>query len=1207
MARKAAGPSDSGGDSGGEKSKASRAAEAQRKAVEAAVANAQAVNADTNVDKRQKSRNKQFVERVTGFAEMAPPTSHTTETMDQSAQVSEMARASAADGSEARADSVSSPDASLGGLQDEIQENEKKAQSGDSKQSKEPSGNQDAFRDARDDTRLDVASSPMSTGAPEGSGGAFREAKDITRSSVARGESSGQGIESGDGPVADQARQLEQEIIAQVPGVDSPEQVEVVRDGDTLRAELTDSGVLGARRSARETAQRRTRNAMEGLGIEGTPGSGMRGPRSGEQTLRERKQTQRTRNALEGLGIGVAGGAMAGRMTAPSTGELTYRDLERGQAVDKAAAAANTAFRGQRSRAGSGEEQFGDIDWSFGLGGPEDEVESWLEGASDTVTETGRNVANRVFAEETFTGESAGGPALKAAGFPGLAEAYEENTRNVAKGVGQAPFALANVPGLAKTGLEATEYVAEFGSQAAEGNAPEYLDRTGVQSSALAGAAWEQVTENPYRTIGLLAGGLAGSYGLMSTARAVGPKTGALSRALVQPGEEALGYGAYTGLRYVKNAKTAQRWFPNKEPLLFSEEAALSAGRAASKRLSQMEFGTGRVRSAVSEAAARRPRTRVTFDSETGFVDVRPATKTQFLQGVEARTPSTPSPGEFAGRARERVGDASSAARGRVQSSAINAELAAREVKQMVGDIDIRDVSTRARRQARGVLQEAKGRTKGGLLSLEAGAYNARRRLGDIEPSDAVPSRPGFEGFGRPDVSGRARSALLSLEAGTYNARRGLSNIDPSGALPSAPALGGLGESVSGGVKGGLLSLEASAYNARRGVETQLLETGERIKSAPSAVRETVSYEPGLMDPVSGAGTGAYLSARGAANRFLEMDASDLFSPRENRLRDLTIRVEPGRPPRRVSASRFETGDTTEASLLDPSDFDSEGSIELDVDAGGSGSSVVSVEVDAGETGGGQRMVGLQRTETNVDTGATAELETPGSRASGQRRPRIEFAEYGQPEAGVGEVAGGLPAGQNAVGLDSRPQDRAGLDSLQETGMGSEFEFETVLESETGLEVDSGQETRRRVESGVESRERRDVEAEQELELETEVEFESEPSGGDKEKQLWERPETLVGGGGVSSPDNDLGAGYFNEYVTAIALGAGPREVASGSDSGGSVGLTEQRATRAQAEGNADVAAVASALAFSNLGVSVTGDGSGSRSSGDDEWPQIDF
>jgi hypothetical protein len=66
---------------------------------------------------------------------------------------------------------------------------------------------------------------------------------------------------------------------------------------------------------------------------------------------------------------------------------------------------------------------------------------------------------------------------------------------------------------------------------------------------------------------------LVGSAALFGATSAISPRLGAGTRLAIQPGEEILGRGGFAATRRIFNERAAQRAFPNREPLIFSEEA----------------------------------------------------------------------------------------------------------------------------------------------------------------------------------------------------------------------------------------------------------------------------------------------------------------------------------------------------------------------------------------------------------------------------------------------------------------------------------------------------------------------------------------------------------------------------------------------------------------------------------------------------------
>jgi hypothetical protein len=190
--------------------------------------------------------------------------------------------------------------------------------------------------------------------------------------------------------------------------------------------------------------------------------------------------------------------------------------------------------------------------------------------------------------------ETAGEDVLRAPeGEEGDPGAVEAGTETFAEGAGditvsavQAPEAIRNVGVL---GFDASKFTAENPGLAAPAAA-------GFAASRLS-QAYEYAAENPVRT----AGQLGGSVLVMGGAAAASSRAGLATRAAIQPGEEALGYGGSAAFRGAASAaetagdvvpgragqavagtgsglrRAGQTLFPNNEPLLISEEAGLAA------------------------------------------------------------------------------------------------------------------------------------------------------------------------------------------------------------------------------------------------------------------------------------------------------------------------------------------------------------------------------------------------------------------------------------------------------------------------------------------------------------------------------------------------------------------------------------------------------------------------------------------------------
>lgn len=173
---------------------------------------------------------------------------------------------------------------------------------------------------------------------------------------------------------------------------------------------------------------------------------------------------------------------------------------------------------------------------------------------------------------------------------------------------------LGNLPRLAGTVKEAGEFTAFATEETAAGRlgisyepaqtrrtsagleiaAPLTVEETGLAPRVAAdvGTGVEQAVdyarENPAEVAGGVVGSLVLSAGVMGAASAVSSRAGLATRALIQPGEEALGYGGFYATRATAGTRTAERLFPNREPLIFSEEAAIRAGRQAGARAGRL-------------------------------------------------------------------------------------------------------------------------------------------------------------------------------------------------------------------------------------------------------------------------------------------------------------------------------------------------------------------------------------------------------------------------------------------------------------------------------------------------------------------------------------------------------------------------------------------------------------------------------------------
>jgi len=146
-------------------------------------------------------------------------------------------------------------------------------------------------------------------------------------------------------------------------------------------------------------------------------------------------------------------------------------------------------------------------------------------------------------------------------------------------GAVQGAGTIADVPGTA-LGLEAA---GRFGAarlgELAAGEPGQAFETTAEAADRAVSEAVRAFEEEPVRVGTQLGASLALSAGAFGAASAIGPRAGTAARFAIQPGEELVGRGGFAATRAVRGEPTAQRFFPNQEPLIFSEEAALRAAR----------------------------------------------------------------------------------------------------------------------------------------------------------------------------------------------------------------------------------------------------------------------------------------------------------------------------------------------------------------------------------------------------------------------------------------------------------------------------------------------------------------------------------------------------------------------------------------------------------------------------------------------------
>jgi len=154
----------------------------------------------------------------------------------------------------------------------------------------------------------------------------------------------------------------------------------------------------------------------------------------------------------------------------------------------------------------------------------------------------------------------------------------EEFTRDITpqeQAAVRSNLALLNAPGTARGLIGVGQFAEERRQEIAEGEFQEAQTQTEQAIGQGIDAIETEIQERPLQFGGAVVGSLALSSGAFAAARAVGPRTGAATRALIQPGEELLGEVGGRTTRLLAGERAADLAFPQNEPIFFSEEAAL--------------------------------------------------------------------------------------------------------------------------------------------------------------------------------------------------------------------------------------------------------------------------------------------------------------------------------------------------------------------------------------------------------------------------------------------------------------------------------------------------------------------------------------------------------------------------------------------------------------------------------------------------------
>jgi hypothetical protein len=666
-----------------------------------------------------------------------------------------------------------------------------------------------------------------------------------------RPDASSQGVEEGrqgafgtasESSARDQAvERLQGKIDREVPGVAAIETDEynIRRTADGYRAVLTDRGY-------RDAVATQALARSERTGVVGDDGSVGRG--GGTRTVNSDTRligdpAPRRRQPIDDAGSAEAAqdAFAASGQSVPTTDELrTDADAVRDPTLARAEAQARLEAR--RDRLGMGEtEEFGDIDFSFGLGDPEtDEVEQFVDDEIGGIQpDLGLPPDERPGGQErAVSGAAAASPTAQFAADP---EALERDSA-FAQGASDAVAGVTDLPGQALEGVETATYLTEA-TPAAGGSEEAYderFDQVATAAEGRATAAAEFAANNPVRFGTAVA---AGSLAEVGVASSVGRAAGA-------------GRGA--------SAVDAGRG--SVEPYTPDIENAVRTGRTQARRARRL--------------AERRPDISVVQDPDAGLVDVSPQTTTAARESAQRVLPSRPEL-ERPSFGRPEVADRVTSTAAGVRDSLETTVDSAREAPSRVADrtdaavtsarVDLAAAGARAQETADNVptasdvtnrvdlaIRRGRSRARQTRTAAELSARSAGPRLSDLQPEDSLPDpdvslpdRPTLEDT-RTAIRDRRDSVELSASAAVARAAEGADQVD-------------VGQSLRLG----------AARARRRGSELRTrIETAARSAASPEL---DGGLSPGfsLPDPPS----------------------TDL--PDASGLSDLTLRVGPPRPRRR--------------------------------------------------------------------------------------------------------------------------------------------------------------------------------------------------------------------------------------------------------------------------------------------------------------------
>jgi len=211
-----------------------------------------------------------------------------------------------------------------------------------------------------------------------------------------------------------------------------------------------------------------------------------------------------------------------------------------------------------------------------GRSGTTVKVDDELRDASDVIREDA--IAPAADATSVLTPQVAAERLLTDADAenPGVAE---RATESFIEGAG----IIVDVPGGVAGLIEAGEFIGGGLAAGVEGRGGEYRDRSVEAGEQAVNAAVQQFQRRPVETGATTVGALVGTAAFSAGAARASTTAGEVAPFAFQPGEELAGYIGNRATRLV-SPRAARRLFPDNEPLLMSEEAAIRTARATARR-----------------------------------------------------------------------------------------------------------------------------------------------------------------------------------------------------------------------------------------------------------------------------------------------------------------------------------------------------------------------------------------------------------------------------------------------------------------------------------------------------------------------------------------------------------------------------------------------------------------------------------------------